>query len=102
MEKLIDKYPRSGSFCFDNDIFYKRENVYLMDNHPMAAWCWANHIDEKETYTIIHIDKHFDTLGNQLKEWTNPIKKGLKFLSLDEYDNIEYQKDEFQRFKIFR
>jgi len=102
MEKLIDKYPRDGSFCFDTDILYKKDNIYLMDNHRMAAWCWANHIDENEKYTIIHIDKHFDTLGNQITEWTNPIKNGLKNLSLDEYDKIEYQKNEYERYKIFR
>ncbi len=102
MEKLIDKYPRNGSFCFGNDILYKKDNVYLMDNHRMAAWCWANHIVENEKYTIIHIDKHFDTLGNQIKEWTSPIKNGLKGLSLVEYDNIEYQKNKFERYKIFR
>ncbi len=102
MEKLIDKYPRNGSFCFDTDILYKKDNIYLMDNHRMAAWCWANQIDENEKYTIIHIDKHSDTLGNQITEWTNPIKNGLKNLSLDDYDKIEYQKNEYERYKIFR
>lgn len=102
MDKLIDKKPRNGSFCFDTNLLYKKENIYVMDNHRTAAWCWVNHIDENEKYTIIHIDKHYDTLGNQIEAWTKPIKNGLKNLSLDEYDNIEYQKDKFERYKIFR
>jgi len=102
MEKLIDIQPRTGSFCFDSSLLYKKGNIYLMDNHRMAAWCWANHINENEKYTIIHIDKHYDTLGNQIKEWTAPIKSGLKNLSLTEYDSIEYQKNKFERYKVFR
>lgn len=102
MEKLIDIKERNGSFCFDTNLLYKKENIYVMDNHRTAAWCWANHIDEKEKYTIIHIDKHYDALGNQIKEWTEPIKNGINGLSLVEYDNIEYQKDKFERYKIFR
>jgi len=102
MEKLIDVQPRIGSYCFDTNLLYKKENIYLMDNHRMAAWCWVNHIDENEKYIVVHIDKHYDTLGNQMNEWTKPIKKGLKNLSLAEYDSIEYQKTTLDRYKIFR
>ena len=102
MEKLIDIKPRTGEYCFGTDLLYKKGNIYLMDNHRMAAWCWANYIDDNEKYTIIHIDKHYDTLGNQIKEWTAPIKNGLNNLSLKEYDNIEYQKCEFERYRIFK
>lgn len=102
MDKLIDRKTRNGSFCFDTDLLYRQENVYVMDNHRTAAWCWANYIDDNEKYTIIHIDKHYDTLGNQIKEWTEPIKNGLKSLSLDEYDNVEYQKTKFDKYKVFR
>ena len=102
MDKLIDKKTRNGSFCFDTDLLYKEENIYVMDNHRTAAWCWANHIEENEKYTVIHIDKHYDTLGNQIKEWTEPINNGLKNLSFDEYDKIEYQKNKYERYKVFR
>lgn len=102
MDKIIDKHPRNGSFCFDTDLLFKKDNIYIMDNHRTAAWCWSNYIDQNEKYTIIHIDKHYDTLGNQIKEWTDNIKDGIKSLSLDEYDNIQYQHSEFDRFKVFR
>lgn len=101
MEKLIDNHPRNGSCCFDTDLLYKKGNIYLMDNHRMAAWCWVNEIDDNEKYTVIHIDRHYDTLGNQIKQWTGPIINGLKSLTLSEYDSIDYQKD-IKRFKIFR
>lgn len=101
MEKLIDNNPKKGSFCFETNILYRKENIYLMDNHRMAAWCWANHIDDNKKYTIIHIDKHFDTLGNQIDLWTNSIKSGLKELSFQEYNNIEYQKNKFEKYKVF-
>jgi len=102
MEKLIDNNPKKGSSCFETNLLYRKENIYLMDNHRMAAWCWVNHIDDNKKYTIIHVDKHFDTLGNQIDQWTNPIKSGLKDLSLQEYDSIEYQKNKFEKYKVFR
>lgn len=102
MDKLIDRKTRNGSFCYDTDLLYKIGNVYIMDNHRTAAWCWLNHILDNEEYIIIHIDKHYDTLGNQIKQWTDPIKNGLKCLNLEDYDNLEYQKNKFHRFKVFR
>ena len=102
MEKLIDIQPRYESLGFKTNLLYKRENIYLMDNHRMAAWCWVNHIDENEKYTVVHIDKHNDTLDNQMNEWTTPIKNGLKNLSLHEYDSLEYQKTKSERYKVFR
>ncbi len=75
-----------------------------MDNHRMAAWCWANHIDnyEIEKYTIIHIDRHNDTVANEMEQWTSSLKNGLKGLSLNEYDNIEYQKNKHNKYKVFK
>jgi hypothetical protein len=102
MERLIDIKQRGSSYCFNTNILYRKDNIYLMDNHRMAAWCWANHIDENKKYTIVHIDKHYDTLGSLLKEWTTPIKNGLKSLSFNEYDSIEFQKNKFEKYKIFR
>lgn len=102
MEKLIDNKLRDGSFCYDTDLLYRKENVYLMDNHRTAAWCWANHFQENEKYTIVHIDKHYDTVGNEMNEWIKPIKNGIKNLSINEYDNLEYQKNNFEKFKVFK
>jgi len=73
-----------------------------MDNHKMAAWCWADLLDTEEKYTIVHIDKHYDTLDSLLEQWVNPIKDGLKCLTYNEYDTIEFQKNKFERYKIFR
>lgn len=44
------------------NVFYKKKNVFVMDNHLAAAWVWANNISQTETYSLIHIDKHYDLL----------------------------------------
>lgn len=102
MKKLIPLKTQSSSHAFQTNLLNREGNVYLMDNHRMAAWCWANSINEEAKYTIIHIDKHFDTLGNQIDEWISKIPFGLKELSYNEYDNLEYQIGKFENFKVFR
>ena len=65
METIIDILNRD-----DNSVFepYKKElkflckenNVYLMDNHLGAAWCWIKTCLAQEEYGFIHIDRHLD------------------------------------------
>ena len=39
--------------CYEN-------NVYLMDNHLGATWCWIKSCLVHEEYGFIHIDRHLD------------------------------------------
>lgn len=90
MEKLMPLKERGCSFAFNTNFLYKKDNVYLMDNHRMAAWCWAASFDPNAKYTIIHIDKHYDTLGSNLSLLTSAIGRDIKSLSLKEYNKLEF------------
>lgn len=35
-------------------------NIYVMDNHRAASWCWARHISSLDSYDLAHIDAHWD------------------------------------------
>ena len=44
-----------------------------MDNHRAALWCWNDAMDLQQPHSIIHIDRHYDTLGSQIDVWTKNI-----------------------------
>lgn len=44
-------------------------NVFVMDNHRAALWCWLQAQDLSRPHSFIHIDRHTDTLQSRLKEW---------------------------------
>lgn len=102
MEMLIDIKPRRSSYCFTTNLLYKKDNIFLMNNHRMAAWCWSQNITMRKNYTFIHIDKHYDTSSNQLSKWIETINNGINCLSLEEYNNIQYQHDQYERFPVFK
>ena len=44
-------------------------SVHVMDNHRAALWCWLQELDLEEPHSLIHIDRHTDTLQSRLDEW---------------------------------
>ena len=57
------------------------ENIYVMDNHRLALWCWFQEIKKGERYNLFHIDAHPDLSESGLKEFNHDLWS----LSLDEY-----------------
>ncbi len=43
-------------------MLWRNENVFVMDNHLAAAWCWLQSCDIKSKYNFMHIDTHYDML----------------------------------------
>lgn len=53
---------RRPSVAFHQNFLVQHENVYVMDNHRAAYWCWAQHCDLGSAFNMLHIDRHYDTL----------------------------------------
>lgn len=102
MVKLITLKNKNPSYAYNTNLLYQKDNIFLMDNHRMAAWCWANKLENNSKYTIVHIDKHYDTLGNQMEDWTSQLPSGIKGLDYNEYDKLEYHKDKYEKYRVFR
>jgi UPF0489 domain len=89
---LVDFKGRgtSGAFCVN--FLYKddKTDVYVMDNHLAALWCWMQYLDDSETVNLIHIDRHRDTVGGDLEtsesllDWLS-VCPDLSKLSLEGY-----------------
>jgi hypothetical protein len=36
--------------------------IYIMDNHLGALWCWLRELRLDDSYTLIHVDHHWDAM----------------------------------------
>ncbi|PXA90875.1 hypothetical protein DMC47_27045 [Nostoc sp. 3335mG] len=86
----------------DQNLLWQDGNVYLMDNHRAALWCWQQHIDlRNQRHSILHIDRHYDALranldahmaempdlgSLEIKEYLQTLVKALGFM-LFRWDN---------------
>ena len=60
---------RNSSGTYNQNFVWKSGTVYVMDNHRAALWCWLQELDLQTEHSILHIDRHNDTLQSQLTEW---------------------------------
>lgn len=66
---------------------YQCGNVYVMDNHMAAGWCWLHHLNAKENYGFLHIDTHDDLVNNEAPVYMRSL--GLdRSTSLETYTSI--------------
>ena len=63
---------------------FRDANIYVSDNHRVAAWCWLQHLAADERVTLIHIDRHSDTLRSHLSRCLEVLPP-LETLSLSDY-----------------
>jgi hypothetical protein len=95
MIKHIPLLSRGLSASTDDNVLIEKENVFIMDNHRLALWCWLQKIEKKSRYNILHIDAHPDLSESAL----NKFQGDLWSLPLKEYREI---KDESINEKLFR
>lgn len=51
------------SYSHDLNFLWKNNNIYVMDNHLAAGWCWLNSLTHREHYNFFHVDRHEDLCG---------------------------------------
>lgn len=67
------------------NLLWRDGNVYLMDNHRAALWCWQQHLDlYSDPHSLIHIDRHYDALGSNLRKHVQ-VMPDLRGLSITDY-----------------
>lgn len=85
------------------DFLYQDKDLYIMDNHSLAAWCWSQIINFNETYDLLHIDQHYDLIHN--KSCINNIdnsKRNLEKIKLNQYLNFECEMMNGAKRQLFR
>lgn len=59
-EFLIPLTKRGESAFAKDNVLWNHNNVYVMDNHRLALWCWFQKMEKGERYNLLHIDAHPD------------------------------------------
>lgn len=86
------------------NFLYNSDNIYIMDNHLCAAWCWLQKIDTDKIYNLIHIDRHNDLLFPipTIKEDLIEDNIDLQKISFLEYLSLNEKNNESFTFQLFR
>lgn len=84
----LPAYYKMQQSSFNNLVFlWKTNNVYVMDNHLAAAWCWMQEYNADSRYHFLHIDRHNDLGTNTPFDVYRHIKHN-QHLSIDEYTEL--------------
>lgn len=82
---------RNHSGVFKDNFLWQKGNVYIMDNHRLALWCWLRHLKRDEKIDLVHIDQHYDCLQSRHDDWLNSVPEDLDALSLGEYRKYQWK-----------
>lgn len=102
IRKLPENLREKESNIAELNFLYKEKNIYVMDNHLAAGWCWLQELKPKNSYSLFHVDRHKDLLCNA------PTDKYLflrdnPHITLDEYTNLEFSQNGIDYvYKVFQ
>jgi hypothetical protein len=85
---LIPLVNRGFSGPSEDNVLWREKNIYVMDNHRLALWCWFQEIDKNERYNLFHIDAHPDMSESALSYFNHDLFN----MTLDEFRST-WQKD---------
>lgn len=89
------------SYCYGSVMLWQNKNVYVMDNHLSAAWCWLQSCDSKKNYNFMHIDRHYDMLSCFYDEDLEPLRNN-PHMTYDEFKELKRTKDVGEKYELFR
>jgi hypothetical protein len=85
---LIPLVERGESTASRDNVLWREGNIFVMDNHRLALWCWFQELEKGKRYNLIHIDAHPDLSESALKFFD----QDLWTIGLDQY-RMTWQQD---------
>ena len=92
-EWIVPFKGRNHSGSVEQNFLCRAGNVYVMDNHRAALWCWLQELDLTAPHSLIHIDRHPDALQSRLDEWLKHLPSWAA--GIDAYLGKTYRSDGF-------
>lgn len=80
---------RKSSLSCEVNLLWQHDTIYIMDNHRVALWCWAQNVDLAQPIRLLHIDRHYDTLEVDIDKLIS-LLPDLDGIDLDDYLNLTY------------
>ena len=99
---LLPFAGRNGSEAWDINFVWKKDNIYIMDNHRAALWCWLQEISPLDKYKLLHIDRHYDT-ANDSDHMSSLKLEHLFDITLEQYLSLSYPSSlVYENYPLFR
>jgi len=80
-EFLISLKYRGESASSTDNFLWRENNIFVMDNHRLALWCWFQVMKKGQRYNLFHIDAHPDMSESALPHFNHDLWN----MTLDEY-----------------
>lgn len=75
------------------NFLWQENDVYIMDNHLAAGWCWLQICDPSGNYNFMHIDQHTDDCCClSEKRIKDEFQSSIIGSDLGSYCNLSYEK----------
>lgn len=100
-EWIIDFQGRNHSTAINLNFLWKEQNIFIMDNHRAALWCWCESLKKNPDVGLFHVDRHYDALFSD-KDYVHFPHKEFHSLSIEEYLSCGYDNDFFAVTPLFR
>lgn len=74
----------------------QKNNIYIMDNHRLALWCWKHFLGEKNNkFNFFHLDAHEDAKA----DLSPAVWEEINFLSLQEYMDLNSKEGNYKKIR---
>ncbi len=73
MTFLIPLTKRGESASSQDNVLWQDKNIFVMDNHRLALWCWFQILEKGKRYNLFHIDAHPDMSESALKNFNHDL-----------------------------
>ena len=83
-EWIVPFKGRNHSGACTQNFLWRESNVYIMDNHRAALWCWFQHLHRDEKINYLHVDRHSDTLKSYIDDCVSACPD-LRSIGIEEY-----------------
>jgi len=88
---LVPFKGRGFSGCYSQNFLWNKNNIYIMDNHRAALWCWFQHLSKDSKISYFHIDRHTDALESEIDGLVEACPD-LWLIGIDDYLSKIYEK----------
>lgn len=90
---LLEKNHSGSENC---SFLSQKENIYLMDNHRLALWCWRQFLNQNKTqFNFFHLDAHEDAKA----DLPTTLWEDLSTITLDEFLKLKSDDGNFKKIR---
>lgn len=100
-EWILDFQGRNHSTAIKLNFLWKQGNIYIMDNHRAALWCWMDSVNKGGSLNLFHVDRHFDALFSA-QDYSHFPHENFENYSINDYLECGYDNDFFAVTPLFR